>query len=348
VLYFIVGRATTWIIIATFPYFLLALPETGADFSFYKEAYETVYYDVGSPLFFRSGSVLTAEAGWFLYTGLASYVVPQFRDFLVLNFFICTSIFLLACRILKISPKQFSLMMLLLLPVNMMVLMFWSPRSALPFSLIILAAACLQTGRNLSAIVLMVCAVSVHSQYAIVAVFLAVYFLLRKIPWIKDNLIFIGMALVSTFAMLFAFRNQIIPLLTFLPNFEIVSAKAKALDVESGVGSGFRFTSILSIIVFPAIIYSQKVKLQNTTYFELLVVFASTSLFMNVFFIDNPHFASRLSRASDYFIYSFLFSYLFVYSPSAVSVATVCSLVVILPFLFGDLYRVDEIFAWLI
>jgi Gpi18-like mannosyltransferase len=208
----ILKSKTTWIVAVTFPFFLLTLPDTGADFSVYESAYENTYFNLESVMFFRSSSILTAEPGWFTYTGLVGYLISDFRYFLVFNFLLCLGLLVHAGRLLKINPDAFGLMVILFLPVCFIVIMFWSPRSSLPFALVVLGMAYLQNNKKIIGLFLFAVALTIHSQYAAIVIAASIFFLFRHTAWLANS-----RALILTGAGTFLVGIIVFNLLLFYP-----------------------------------------------------------------------------------------------------------------------------------
>jgi EpsG family len=340
----ILKSKTTWIVAVTFPFFLLTLPDTGADFSVYESAYENTFFNSDSALFFRASSILTAEPGWFTYTGLVGYIISDFRYFLVFNFLLCLGILVQAGRLLKIDPDAFGLMVILYLPVCFIVIMFWSPRSSLPFALVVLGMAYLQNNKKIVGLVLFAVALTIHSQYAAIVIAASLYFLFRHTPWFANSKFLILSGAGATLVAIVVFRQSFIQLVAFLPTAQFAQAKLGYLDQSKSI---FRPTALLSVVVYPMFLLLRFKHLKRRPEFDFILVMVFMSSMLNIAFYDNGHVAGRLSRASDYFLFAYVFCHAALLFSKQLGALLLIPIVVVLPFAFGDLYQVREVFSYL-
>lgn len=331
----------TLFIMLTYPFFLLYLPETGFDFAIYQLAYESIYFDSHAPLFFRSSASITAEPGWFLYTGIIHTFISDFRYFLVFNFIICMVIFLKTMKVLGIERNRSALMIALLVPICLITIMFWSPRSALPFMITILAISYLHSGLLILPIILSLTAITIHSQYAVILM-LSIAFYVSRTKRTTNGGKFILLLLSLIFiAILYFFRMQIVNFISFLPSSGIIAGKLHYLQDSNGA---FRVSGILSILVFPLYVFSRRTSLAKRHYFDTVILFSVFSMAINLIFLGNAHIAGRLARASDYYLFSYILADATLYIHRPFGAWVLIPIFTLLPFLFPDLYNVGEIY----
>lgn len=329
-----------YIIAATFPLFLLFLPDTGYDFRFYEEAYNTVYFDANAPLFFRSRSYLTAEPGWFAYMGIIKPFIPDFRYFLVFNFLLCLFLIKRSLTIMGVRPDLMNLMIALMVPVQFITIMFWSPRSALPLALCFYSFALLQKNRLLLPLLLLLIAGNIHSQYLVVIAAMLSYQILDNYVFAKySKKISIAVSLGLLFVAFISVQT-IVAYLSFLPSAAILNSKLSYLSADN---TGFRITGILSIFIYPMFLYVNRKNTELKGYFDLLLFFTVFSFLMNVAFIENAHIAGRLSRVTDYFLFPFVLGYAALLVNRGIGAFFLIPLFVVFPFMFPGLYDFREI-----
>ncbi|WP_411338705.1 EpsG family protein [Sphingopyxis sp. J-6] len=330
----------------SYPFFLYLLPETGYDFAHYQLAYESVFFEPNAPLFFRSGSPLTAEPGWFLYTGLVSFITSDFRTFLAINFGLTMVLTIIAFRKFGLKDEYTSQIIALMIPVQFLIIYFWSPRSSLPLGFTFLFLAYLRKGNFILAVLFAVAATMIHSQYGLFIIFCGLYYgVMLLIEKNRNSLtrvslpVIAGISVVTiTMALMI---TSFISYLDFIPSYELINSKTRYLSVES---EGFRATSILSLVFFPALLAIRWKDLSTRKEFDVVVIFVIFSFVVNAVFFYNTHLAGRLGRVSDYFLFGYFiveFSRMIAGRNNAL---VVLFILLIFPFLFADLYPLSDFF----
>lgn len=328
------------IVLITYPLFLIYLPDTGYDFSHYERAYETIFYSPDAKLFFRSRSILTAEPGWFLYNGIISFLTQDFRGFLVVNFILCVYVLLKTLDLLEIKKDDQSLMLLLMVPVIFPTLFFWSPRSSISFVLALFSLANAIRGRFIVSLISAIASGLIHSQYLPALGLVNLCLAFSKLEIFERNriivifLVFLGMLVMLLNVGFF------LSLLSFMPSAETIQQKSAYLSSRQ---ESFRATSILSIVVFPILIFIFREKIKREGLFTFIIVLSAFSFVVNVAFFKNAHVAGRLSRVSDYFLFSYLIAISFYYVKK-IKYFMLFSVLVVYPFAFPDLYPFDIIY----
>ncbi|MEW4468820.1 EpsG family protein [Parasphingorhabdus sp. JC815] len=336
----VLGRRIIFLIALTFPFFLLFLPDTGADFIYYQNAYETVYFDTSAPLFFRSGSELTAEAGWFTYTGLLHYLLPNYRWFLVVNFLLCLALIVKSLTVLKIDKDKIGLMVAVMVPISFVTIMFWSPRSALPLALCFLGIAYLEKRREILGIFLFFIALMIHSQYAVIIFIFSLFYFLKRYILVRYKISTI--LAISGLFLIIAYLNAeyVVSILDFIPTAAILTSKLHYLESSE---TAFRTSGLLSIFVYPLFMWFCRKNPDFQKIGTVLIMLTVFSMLINIAFINNAHIAGRIARASDYFLFSYvLATTAFLLSPRIGSLVLI-PMFIVLPFLFPDLYNFTEI-----
>ena len=134
--------------------------------------------------------------------------------------------------------------------------------------------------------------------------------------------------------------DYILVIISFLPTSAIISSKLHYLD---SANSGFRMSGLLSIVIYPLFMIFFRKNPEFRKLETVLVVLTAFSLLINIVFISNAHIAGRLSRVSDYFLFSYvLATTAFLVSPRIGSLVLI-PLFIGLPFLFPDLYDFKEV-----
>ena len=78
-------RVSFYVLIIGCSVSLLLLPDTGADYGAYKDAYDNAYFTIEYP-WFQTASSLTAEPAYKWYTSFFANVIPLgFSSFLMLS-----------------------------------------------------------------------------------------------------------------------------------------------------------------------------------------------------------------------------------------------------------------------
>lgn len=295
-------------------FFLFVLPTTGFDYDYYKQAYDNAYY-INSYPWFVTESVLTAEPLYIWYSSFVSVLIGGgFAVFLVVNFLVC--FFIINFSLKKIVNFDCGLLWLAFLPIVFPTIFYFSPRSSLSFSLVMLGFFWLADGRWWKALLVFFVAISFHSQYLLVVVTLLLCVLFYEVSKkfgeafqrrsVYVAIVFVSIVLVSI-NLVISFLPSV---LSFLPSADIAIAKLHYFESED---SGYRATMILSVFVYPVLLYFLlKLKKQRKIVFvcdsesdrrlcQLVVVIVLFGAMVNLVMLGNSHVAGRLARFSDYF-----------------------------------------------
>lgn len=329
-------KATFGLILFTYPLFLLFLPDTGADFSLYEMAYDSLSFDINATFFYSGGNEITAEFGWKLYNAFIKKITgASFRGFLIYNFLICIVILLAMFKKFNISNKKIYLMIVFMLPTVFPVVFFWSPRSAISLCFALYGIVELWNGRKIRAAIVMLLCISVHSQYIVICFFAMFFIFIYKVNFISEKFkpLFSVIPLLFV-ALLINFRNELAGLISFIPNANIIVGKLHYFDDAE---AGFRLSSILSILLFPLIYFSISDRLGRHK--DLIFMFVLFGCAINLMFINIPHISGRLSRASDYFLIAFLTGYFLTSKLKVYNRLFAGSFIMLVgPFLYPSLY----------
>lgn len=321
-LYFIHYRVGYFALLFLLPLLLFFLKSTGLDYEAYKFDYESGYSLSNFPFFYTNGG-LTAEPLYKIYSGFIRVISGvDFNFFLVINFLLCYFLFCFFSPFTKLKKNNInSLFWYFMIPVIFPTVFYFSPRSSISFFLIFIGFILMVEGRNKLYFLFLALGVSVHSQFIPVAVFLIfVNFSLKnliqqqsyKVYWY----LFIYTVLLTIFLLVAPKLTSILSsLLAFLPSGDVASNK---IHYMNSAKSGFRITSILSLIVFPSLAFilfrSSKTErslfgLSSTYQWKLiffLCVIVAYGFSVNLAFFNTPHLSGRLGRFSDYTSFSLL------------------------------------------
>ena len=297
-------------------FILSQLLPTGFDYQYYEIDYLSGYFSELPPFFYTDGG-LTAEPLYKVYSGLIRVLTQSsFQAFLSLNFLLCILVYYFFFPVRKGSVFYFSL--LYLMPVILPTIFYFSPRSSLSFFLVLASLYLLISSKITKAMMCSFLGVMIHSQYIpFVAFLFFVYFVGGKYPErdMKKStllLIIIGVAFTISLFFLGSFISLISSALSFLPSGDVASTK---LHYFASSDSGFRITSLLSVIIFPILMYIyrkrrhlliNKIKVssefnERLCFFIMIPVVYGVSI--NISFYDAPHLSGRLGRFSDYFLF---------------------------------------------
>jgi len=293
---------------------LFFLPNTGDDYIYYKQAFDNAVYSSEFP-FFVTNSTLTAEPLYLFYSSLISVVTQlDFEYFLVINFLLCFFIF--NSKSLFKSENMNCLFWLMMLPVIIPTIFYFSPRSSLSFFLVLIGLFFLIEMNRVKAVLMFFLAIIFHSQYILIISYLLFveYFILNKNKVGKNSVIY----LLLTVSFLF-FAIKILPymistissLFSFLPSATVAISKLHYLTGDSD--GSIRMTSLLSIIIFP-VLATQVFRKNNLVYKKIgldedrtkrlsfyILACALFGMCINISFFNLPHVSGRLGRFSDYF-----------------------------------------------
>lgn len=301
-------------------YFLWVLPDTGFDYGAYKLTYDNAYFKEQFP-WFASRTYLTSEPLYIWYTSAIGVIFPfDFRFFLQFNFTLCGLILFSSSWSTKRNSAVF--FWVAFLPVVIPTVFYFSPRSSISFFLILAGFSSIVQDRRIIGYLLCFLGISIHSQYIPVTFFLIIISLLddgkrffssqkSRNTYYKINVfLFLSLFFIS---MLFAgsLVSYFSAVLDVLPSGQVASNKLHYIEEAA---EGYRITSVLSIIIFPFLMYKiksekeknnaltiifkkQKHDIKFLNYLFLIIIFGAL---LNIIFFNTPHVAGRLSRFSDY------------------------------------------------
>lgn len=357
-LYFLHVRLAYGFILLIVPIILSMLLSTGMDYDHYKFDFESGFFSLVPPFFYTQGG-LTAEPFYKIYTGFIRVITGfDFEIFLIVNFFICFSIFHYTVD-LKGNKEQVRvkpLFWLFLLPVVVPTVFYFSPRSSLSFFLMLGGFFSLYHGKRINAFILFFLTVCTHSQFLpAIGYFLLVFLSLRKVIDKCAHKSYYYLFFYSALLMIFLFFMPLIlgfvsALLSFLPSADVATSKLHYLETAN---QGFRATSFLSVVVFPCLVlilfrYKERVRLKlglsseqvwRLTFF--LSVCVSFGFVINVVYIDTPHLSGRLARFSDYTNLALLMPIsLLCFFSTRVVIAIGLLFIVAAPFLYPTVYSI--------
>ena len=352
-LYFFSNRLGQTLIFICIPIFLVALPTTGADYDFYELSYVNASFSAEFP-FFYSRSILTAEPLYVWYTSLISVITQvSFPAFLAINFLLCS--FIINYNLKKIARFNINLrssFWLYITPIIIPTIFYFSPRSSISFCFILSGFFILSFRHKMKlGAILMFIGFSFHSQYLLVSLYILTLYLvqlkqpnLRKGVILKLNLILAALLLLFLLALPYL-ESIISSLFSFLPSASVAVSKLHYISDDIDSSTGFRLTSILSIIIYPIVAlmilnkYNESENIINKTFLFMIIGLVFFSLIVNIVFINEPHVAGRLSRFSDYFSMGFMIPYcLYIYRNQILIKITALVMCIISPLIFKTLY----------
>lgn len=313
---FVLKRSLLFLLPVIGTFFLYSLPSTGFDYDHYQEAYENAYYLNEFPWFYTKATI-TAEPFYLWYNSFIGVIFPYgFPFFLSLNFLACYIISIRFFKKTKTPNTNLIFFWLFLFPVIFPTIFYFSPRSSISFFLILLGFILLCEKHHIKAVLIIFLGSMIHSQYLLLSLFLIATYntvihtkrlsssMRKKVIWLITLVSLVFLLNITSFLSLLEST------LSILPSSSVATSK---LHYLSDSRSGIRFTSILSIFIYPILttyIYIRKTKTKKVIFFKdsnhdelfiyliLGVVFLGAAI--NIAFFDSPHLAGRLSRFSDY------------------------------------------------
>ena len=347
------GRMAVLLIAACCSTFLAVLPSTGFDYDYYKQAFDHAYHAAQFPWFYTD-SILTAEPLYIWYTSAVSVITPlPFQGFLVLNFILCVILSLFSFK--KTKYIRIDLFWVSFLPVVFPTLFYFSPRSSLSFFLVLFGFFLLCQRRIWLSFGILAIAVSLHSQYILVCVFfIAAYFSYAYSRGLEEKIRRrVGLALILLSGLCLVGVHSLMGVLSsvlgVLPSSEIALSKLHYLEASR---SGYRITSILSIIIYPIIFYLMKKRkdARGITFFNdnytdqvfvhmlgLVILFGAM---VNLVFFDQSHLAGRLSRFSDYMGMGVIIpAFLVIYFGRELCILGLWVMALVAPLVYGTVYN---------
>jgi hypothetical protein len=339
-----------------FLYYWPTIGHFGPDYLGYVDVFENAYYNSSYP-YYQSKTRADVEI---LYEVLNSWfnlrVSNDFRFFLIFNYLL--SMFLIYMGLRKFKPFYFYCFTVMLLPVIFPTIFYYLLRSSLSFSCCFLGLCLLTRKKHWFGLLFLYLGFNLHTQYLLISlliIFTYVYFFIYKkehidLKFYKDRILFFGLSLTILLIISRYFTGVTESLLSFLPSSDLAQGKLGYLSDEKE--SGFRITSILSIIVYPIISYRilvDKFKTNKTFFVEnnkidtvLVVILYAIFVYgasINISFITDAHVAGRLSRFSDYTGLSLLFyTFLNNFYTKEIERIIIFILFVIVPVLYPAVY----------
>lgn len=336
-------------------YLLTVLPSTDLDYDIYKESYDNAVFVSNFP-WFESVSRLNSEPFYVWYTSFFGVVFSfEFPVFLAINFLLCVALSYLALNDM-LDIDNYYYFWVFLLPVIFPTIFYFSPRSSISFFTILLGFMFLFKKKYIVSVLMIFCGINLHSQFLPMAMMILITYLTFQILQNKEKELYIEVTVFYAL-LLFIFlkisstlTDYLSDFLSFLPSSETVNSKLRYLTDSR---SGFRITSVLSILIYPLISYHLLKSIKESTYLLILKEDKSKELIfgymlfaiaiygavINLAYINEPHLAGRLSRFSDYMGMCLLVpSYLISFEKEHVANALIILLCIISPFVYGTLY----------
>ncbi|MCI5136889.1 MAG: hypothetical protein D3922_00400 [Candidatus Electrothrix sp. AR1] len=342
-------RVSAIILVIGCSVFLYLLPPSvGGDYSIYQNAVENSYVSKEYP-WFKTEAGFSSEPLYLFYSSLLGVLLFKgYKLFMIANFIICYLISFLALR--RCPYKNiFFFFWIATLPVIFPTIFYGSPRSSISFFFVLAGFFLLVDMKYLLSFCCFSLGVSFHSQYLFSSgVIISCYFLLKNSRNISKKLILYSLlALISICLFNIKFvLGLILFVFSFLPSGDIASAKMHYFE---DARSGIRFTSILSIFVYPILIYLFR-SVKQVFFFKeeekehmaknLFLAMILSAGILNIIFFNNPHVAGRLSRFSDYSSLTLLVPIFFLAkSNSKTTVLTILFIInLISPLIYKSIY----------
>ena len=342
-------RYFSLILIVVSSVFLIILPSTGFDYDHYKDAFDLSYLSNDFPWFYTS-SYLTAEP---LYKWYSSAIrlcfTSNFEIFLSINLLLCFCLSIFAFK--KTKPGSLSLFWLYILPVIFPTIFYFSPRSSLSFFLVFIGLFFLVKNKKYLSYTLIALGITLHTQYIVQGLLIILYSLVQaKFQSSKGGklikLIFFLLILLGF--LINGFLGVLLSFFSFIPHSEYIIYKIHYL---TDAKEGFRLTSILSLVVYPAMVMNLEKKLgrhstlffidkvEDKIFIDLLKFCVLTGMAINLIFFSLPHVSGRLSRFSDYISMGILIP-IFLKQKIGTTMTVVCIFFVnlIAPLIYSTLY----------
>lgn len=293
--------------IFVFAIFLLFSPDTGEDYSFYKEGYEGITFASAFPFVFGVDS-LTVDQGFLWWMGVFKLVFNSYNIFLSLNFILAMWFFEYALKRHYFFKKtDVENLLYLAFPVIIPVAFYWSPRSGPSLIAMLLLGSTLHSGRFLYSIALAFFAISLHSQYIpnLLGLFVFYYFMAQGAR--KIFLLAFGSSLAVMVPLIYGDQMLAFASLVDGPLRIIFSVAMDKVHyfVDGSTDGNFRYSFILILILEIFVMYfifqdASRVVQDKVIY--LLAFSAAFSLVVNSLFWNSAHLAGRVARFSDWIL----------------------------------------------
>jgi hypothetical protein len=293
--------------VCVFAVFLIFSPDTGEDYSFYKEGYEGITFSDTFPFVFGVDSV-TVDQGFLWYMGIFKLFFDSYSVFLSINFILFMYMMnYVLDRHYAFNKTDVRNLLYLAFPVIIPVVFYWSPRSGPSLLAMILLASTLLSRHFLYSMALAFFAIIVHSQYVPNVFGLFTFYIFIGKNMRKTFLLAFGSSLVVMFPLIysdFAFA------LASLADGSLKLIFMVAMDklhyfVDGSVDGHFRYSFLLLLILEFFIMYFllQDVnRLVQDKLIYLLTFSVAFSLVVNLLFWDSAHLAGRIARFSDWIL----------------------------------------------
>ena len=297
--------------------FLLTFPTNELDYDTYKDAYDNSVLTSEFPWLY-SETILTSERGYIYYQAFFGVFLPfGFPSFLAINFLICLAISFFIFKNFADINKFYSFWVFSL-PVIFPTIFYFSPRSTISYFLVFFGISLFLNKKSFYFGLLMIYfGFSIHSQFILMSFFIVLtYFLLNNdLNSRNKNIKIICIISFCIFVLTFfmsMFSSYVSEILSFTTDSEY--AQLKFSSFQENKSTGFRLTSILSVFIYPIMIFKLEKKYNMSTtltlffknkkndVFFLYLLFASIfyGCAINLGYYNTPHMAGRLARLSDY------------------------------------------------
>ncbi|CAK8717254.1 hypothetical protein GKODMF_08845 [Candidatus Electrothrix gigas] len=301
-------RSSSIILVIGCSVFLYVLPPSiGGDYYTYQSAVENSYVSTEFP-WFNTDSRFTSEPFYLFYSSfLGVLLFNSYQLFMIVNFIIC---YLISFFILRKCPYKniFFFFWIASLPVIFPTIFYGSPRSSISLFLVLAGLFLLVDMKYLLSFCCFFLGISIHSQYFFISAVIILFYLLNKKTKVSNKMILYTL-LILLAIMLYKielFLSLILFIFSFMPSGTVASSKMHYFE---DARSGMRFTAILSVFIFPFLIYSLR-RVKERLFFKeekkdkmlkkLFIAIVLTGGVLNIIFFNTPHLAGRLSRFSDY------------------------------------------------
>ena len=290
-----------------FAIFLMLSPDTGEDYSYYKEGYEGITFSEAFPFVLGVDS-LTVDQGFLWWMGLFRLFFDAYNIFLSLNFiFLMYLLHYALTTHFMFKRSDVEDFLYLSFPVIIPVAFYWSPRSAPSFIIMIMLVATLHSRRFFYSMALAFCAAIFHSQYIPNVLGLVIFYIfIGKNPR-KNFLVAFGASFAVALPLIYsdlalAFTSLLDGSLKLI----FLVAVDKLHYFVDGSGDGyFRYSFLLILILEILVMFfllkdAGRVVHGKVTY--LLSFCVAFSLVINLLFWNSAHLAGRVARFSDWIL----------------------------------------------
>lgn len=310
IVYYFFRSSSLFFIIIGFLMFLGLLPSTGFDYDHYKKVFDNAYVINDFPWFYTNTD-MTAEPLYLWYASFWGVLLPfGFTSFLQINFLLC--LFISVLSFMHMKPKILSLFWLSWLPVISPTLFYASPRSSISFFLVFYGMFLTIRAKMAAALLSIIIGFSVHSQYIPISITIVIYVFLENMnynPLVKRAIyVLLGIFVIPILFNPSLLQSVLEWILLISPDNSVAISKLHYIE---DAASGFRATSLLSIVVYPVCAFFLHVKSKHKPIFfdnrvydakfiSLMLVVVLFGSLINIIFFNTPHISGRIGRFSDY------------------------------------------------